>query len=39
MDQATYGVGEDYEIGDTVSNEWQQTVDDVVAGISEHDDR
>ena len=32
-DRATYGVGEDYQIGDVVGNEWQQRVDDVVAGI------
>jgi hypothetical protein len=34
-DRATYGVGEDYEIGDLINNEWQQRVDDVVAGILE----
>ena len=38
MDRATYGIGKDYEIGDTVSNELQQRVDDVVAGISEQQD-
>ena len=32
-DRETYGVGEDYEIGDIVADEWQQRVDDVVAGI------
>jgi hypothetical protein len=34
-DRATYGVGEDYQIGDLVNNEWQQRVDDVVAGVIE----
>ncbi|KJA16691.1 hypothetical protein HYPSUDRAFT_144977, partial [Hypholoma sublateritium FD-334 SS-4] len=33
-DRETYGAGEDYEIGDVVADEWQQRVDDVVAGIS-----
>jgi hypothetical protein len=32
VDRATYGAGEDYEIGDTVADEWQQRVDDVVGG-------
>ena len=31
-DHATYGADEDYVIGDTVADEWQQRVDDVVAG-------
>ncbi|KJA19533.1 hypothetical protein HYPSUDRAFT_143746, partial [Hypholoma sublateritium FD-334 SS-4] len=33
-DRETYGSGEDYEIADVVADEWQQRVDDVVAGIS-----
>ncbi|CAA7262374.1 unnamed protein product [Cyclocybe aegerita] len=33
IDRATYGVAEEYVIGDTVPDEWQQRVDDVVAGI------
>lgn len=32
IDRETYGVGEDYEIGDVVADVWQQTVDDVVGG-------
>lgn len=32
-DRDTYGAGEDYEIGDVVADDWQQRVDDVVAGI------
>jgi len=32
-DRDTYGAGEDYEIGDVVTDDWQQRVDDVVAGI------
>ena len=31
-DRDTYGIGEDYEIGDVVADDWQQTVDDVVGG-------
>lgn len=31
-DRATYGTAEDYEIADTVVDEWQQRVDDVVGG-------
>jgi len=31
-DRETYGVGEDYEIGDVIADDWQQTVDDVVGG-------
>ena len=34
IDRETYGVGEDYEIGDIIADEWQQRVDDAVAGIS-----
>lgn len=34
IDRETFGVGEDYEIGDIVADEWQQRVDDAVAGIS-----
>ncbi|KJA24848.1 hypothetical protein HYPSUDRAFT_135656, partial [Hypholoma sublateritium FD-334 SS-4] len=36
-DRATYGVGEDYEIGDTISNELQQRVDAVVSGVEQQD--
>ena len=32
VDRATYGAGEDYVIADTIADEWQQRVDDVVAG-------
>ncbi|KAF8805217.1 hypothetical protein BYT27DRAFT_7224926 [Phlegmacium glaucopus] len=32
-DRDTYGMGEDYEIGDVVADDWQQRVNDVVAGI------
>lgn len=32
VDRATYGACEDYVIADTVADEWQQRVDDVVAG-------
>ena len=32
-DRNTYGTGQDYEIGDVVTDDWQQRVDDVVAGI------
>ena len=31
-DKENYGVGEDYEIGDVIADDWQQTVDDVVGG-------
>jgi len=31
-DRETYGICEDYEIGDVVADDWQQTVDDVVGG-------
>jgi hypothetical protein len=34
-DRDTYGIGDDYQIGDFVGNEWQQRVDDVVAGVAE----
>ena len=33
-DRATYGTAEDYEIADTVVDEWQQRVDDVVGGTA-----
>ncbi|KAF8952144.1 hypothetical protein BDZ97DRAFT_1880774 [Flammula alnicola] len=33
-DRETYSAGEDYEIGDVVADDWQQRVDDVVAGYS-----
>jgi hypothetical protein len=32
VDRATYGAGEDYVIADTIADEWQQRVDDVVVG-------
>jgi hypothetical protein len=32
VDRATYGTVEDYVIADTVADEWQQRIDDVVAG-------
>ncbi|KDR65967.1 hypothetical protein GALMADRAFT_217270 [Galerina marginata CBS 339.88] len=31
-DRQTYGMDEDYEIGDVVADDWQQRVDDVVGG-------
>jgi hypothetical protein len=31
VDRAKYGVGENYVIEDTVTDEWQRCVDDVVA--------
>lgn len=31
-DRAQYGAGQDYEIKDVVADDWQQRVDDVVAG-------
>lgn len=34
-DRIQYGAGEDYAIGDTVPDEWQQRVDSVVAGTDE----
>ena len=33
-DRARFDVGEDYEIGDTVADEWQQCIDDVVVGTT-----
>jgi hypothetical protein len=32
-DRAKYGADKEYVIGDTVPDEWQQRVDDVVAGM------
>jgi len=32
VDHATYGAGEDYVIADTVADEWQQRIHDVVMG-------
>ncbi|KAF9470071.1 hypothetical protein BDN70DRAFT_89778, partial [Pholiota conissans] len=34
-DRSTYGAGEDYEIGDVIPNDWQQKVDDVIAGAAD----
>ena len=34
LDRAKYGADEDYVIGDTVPDDWQQRVDDVVGGIA-----
>jgi len=34
-DRAEYGAEEDYEIGDNVADDWQQRVDNVVAGTAE----
>lgn len=34
-DRAQFGVGEDYVIGDTIPDEWQQRVDSVVGGIAQ----
>jgi hypothetical protein len=31
-DRAKYGADEEYEIADTIADEWQQRVDDAVAG-------
>ena len=31
LDRAVYGASDDYTIGDTVADEWQQRVDEVVA--------
>jgi hypothetical protein len=31
-DRQTYGSDQEYEIGDTVADEWQQRVDDVILG-------
>ena len=33
-DRAQFGVDEDYVIGDTIPDEWQQRVDNVVGGIA-----
>ena len=32
LDRAKYGSNDDYTIGDTIADEWQQRVDEVVAG-------
>ncbi|KIJ94950.1 hypothetical protein K443DRAFT_109586, partial [Laccaria amethystina LaAM-08-1] len=32
-DRNTYGAGEDYDILDVIADDWQQRVDDVIAGI------
>ena len=32
VDHAKYGTSDDYEIADTIADEWQQCVDDAVAG-------
>lgn len=32
LDRAKYGVDDEYTIGDTITDEWQQRVDEVVAG-------
>ena len=32
VDRAKYGADEEYEIADTIADEWQQRVDDAVAG-------
>lgn len=32
LDRAKYGVNDDYTIGVTITDEWQQRVDEVVAG-------
>ncbi len=34
-DCAEFGVDEDYIIGDTIPDEWQQRVDNVVGGIAQ----
>jgi hypothetical protein len=31
-DRAKYGADEEYEIADTITDEWQQHIDDAVAG-------
>jgi hypothetical protein len=36
VDRAKYGVGENYVIEDTVTDEWQRRVDDVVAEQSSY---
>ena len=32
VDRAKYGADEEYEIADTIADEWQQRIDDAVAG-------
>ena len=34
-DRTQFGVDEDYVIGDTIPDEWQQRVDNVVGGIAQ----
>jgi hypothetical protein len=34
-DRAKFGVGDEHIIGDTVADEWQRRVDDVVAGTAD----
>lgn len=34
-DHAQFGAGEDYVIGDNIADEWQQCVDDIVAGTED----
>jgi hypothetical protein len=34
-DCTKFGVGEEYIIGDTVADEWQQHVNDVIAGTTD----
>ena len=34
-DRINFGVGEQYEIADNTADEWQQRVDDVVAGTAD----
>lgn len=33
QDRAKYGAGDDYEITDSIADEWQQRVDNVVGGL------
>lgn len=35
LDRLKYGAGEDYEIREVVADEWQQCIDDVVAGAAD----
>ncbi|KJA14957.1 hypothetical protein HYPSUDRAFT_149710, partial [Hypholoma sublateritium FD-334 SS-4] len=35
LDRAKYGADDEYIIGDTITDEWQQRVDEVVAGTSD----
>lgn len=37
-DRTQYGAGEDYVIGDMIADEWQQRIDNVVAGIAQAGD-